>query len=148
MSIEDLKADLEQNLKEAKALASSMGTTSLDLAKHMVQTMWPFLENVVGELEDLDAGVSDLYHGAEDILQPETGKLFATVIAGAAGLIGELEKRLVLPVDDPYAVAIREWRTLAAEAGTALTEIVVPELEDTDEDDDDEDEDDDETEEG
>jgi len=142
VSIEDLKADLAANLEQA-SLLSPMSTVG-DIANHLKNTFWPFVENVVTEMEDIDEGLSDIYHGAEDILQPETGKLFATVIAGAAGLIGELEKRLVQPVDAKFSAAIKEWRRLAEESGQVLTEIVVIQAEGEDDDDDDEDDDGDE----
>ncbi len=142
MSIDDLKADLSTNMAQAKMLGP-MSTVG-DIANHINNVLWPFVENAVNEIEDIDEITSDLYHGAEDILQPETGALFATVIAGGAGLVSELEKRLVQPADAKLLAAIREWKRLAAEAGTVLSEIVVVAAEgDDDEEDDDDDEDDD-----
>lgn len=139
MSIEDLKADLAANLKEAHTLGSGLAT-AVDIANHLKNFLWPFIENVVSELEDLDEGLGDLYHGAEDILQPETGALFATVVAGATGLIGELEKRLT-PADAKILAGIKEWRRLAKETEAVLQEIVVTPAEGEDEEEDDEDDD-------
>ncbi len=141
MSIEDLRADLATNLQQAKGL-NAMSTLG-DVTGHLNNTLWPFLENLVTELADVDEGLGDLYHGAEDILQPETGELFATVIAGASGLVGELEKRLVLPADAKLFVAIKEWRRLAAESGQVLQEIVVQAADGNDEDDEEEDDEED-----
>lgn len=135
MSIEDLKADLADNMAEAKALGTSITTSVQDIVKHLNNSFWPFVENVVTEMEDLDEGLSDLYHGAEDILQPDTAKLFAGVITGGAILVTELERRLTA-ADGKLKEAIAEWRELADQAGAALEEIVVPEAEGDDEDED------------
>ncbi len=150
MSIEDLKADLETNMAQAKVL-NAMSTIG-DIAAHINNTMWPFLENVVAEQGEQAEDLLDMYHGSEDLLQPETGALFTAVILGAAGLIGELEKRLVQPTDAKLVGAIAEWRRLSEEAGHVLQEIVVIPEEDGEEadeegDEDEEDDEDDETEE-
>lgn len=140
MSIEDLKADLATNMLQAKSL-SAMSTVG-DIVNHFNLTMWPFFENVLSELDQIEGSVSDLYHEAEDILQPETGALFSAVILGGGGLIIELEKRLT-PADAQLAAGIKEWKRLAAEATQVLSEIIIP-LDDQEEEVDDEDEEDEE----
>lgn len=150
MSLEDLKADLATNMKEASVMSAGVMANPADLLRHLQNTLWPFLENLVGELEEIDDTVDDMYHSAEDILQPETAQLFATVIAGGMALVNELEKRLTMPADAQIIAGIREWRRLAGESAQTIAEItVMPQADanqgdDQDDDDDDDDEDDDE----
>lgn len=141
MSIEDLKADLASNMKACRELiARGILLTPSDLAKHQLD-QWAFLENVVNDVEEMDGTLSDLYHNAEDILQPETAALFAAVATGGLGLVGELEKRLT-PADGKIRAAIAEFKKLAIEATDILREITIPEDDEDDEEDEDEEDDD------
>jgi hypothetical protein len=144
VSLEDLEADLTTNLAAAAQLLGPLVTAS-DIAKHLNETMWPFVVNVVTELKEVDETVADLYHGAEDILQPETAKVFAAVIAVASGLIlGELKRRLDpnKPSEAKLLAAIKEWARLAHEAGETLEEITVVPAEGGEDEEDEDDEDD------
>jgi hypothetical protein len=144
VSIEDLKADLASNMTACRALiARGVLLTPVDLAKHQLD-QWAFLENVVTDFEELDGTVSDLYHNAEDILQPETAAVFAAVAAGGLGLVGELEKRLT-PADGKIRAAIAEFKKLAIEATDILREITIPDDDDDEEDEEEDEEDDDAT---
>lgn len=130
MSIEDLESDLDANVAQLQSL-SSMSTVG-DVVDHLKKTLWPFLENVVKvELKEMDGSISDVVNNAEDILQPETGRLFSTVVLGGIGLVGELEKRLTKSAEDTKILSgIREWQKYAQEATEVLSEIVLPEEED------------------
>lgn len=164
MSLEDLQADLESNLAAIHQLAAAGAlTTAPEVVDHLAKFLWPFMQNVVNEMAEIDAEVANAVYNADDHLQPETAEQLAAVIVIATGLIGkELQKRLdpKKPADAQVLVAIRDWAKLAKEAGEIIEEITVepPEGEDDpdqveaempdsedDEDDDDDDEDDDET---
>lgn len=142
MSIEDLKADLESNMAACKALISPL-TTPSELAAHLHNCLYPFISNVVNEIEEVDSAVETLFNESDDVLQPETAAVFAAVIAGGQVLVKELSGRLT-PADDKLKQAIAEWLQLAAVAGSTLEDITLdPSDPDPDDDDDDEDDDDD-----
>lgn len=138
MPIDTLRDDLKANmmaLKDLNALSSNE-----DIIKHLKNVLWPYMESMVDQIEDVDGCVEDLLNHAEDILQPETGALFLAVITGAVSLANELKARLT-PADTKLAAAIAELEKNANEATAVLTEITIP-VEDDEEDDEDEDGDD------
>ena len=128
MSIQDLRSDLTANLASAARL-SAFSTTE-EVVAHLKNTLWPFLENVVGEISDQEDVLDELYHQSEDVLQPETGKLLLSVIAGAVLLADDLERRAA--GDAKTLAAINEWRALAQKAATTIEEISIPEDEEDD----------------
>jgi hypothetical protein len=107
-----------------------------DVTNHLKNTLWPFLQNVCGELTEMDAAIAAMYEQSEDILQLETGKLLASVIIGARTLIEDFKK--LIPADDTRHKAIREWEAKATEAIEDIEEITIAEGE-TEDDEDDED---------
>jgi hypothetical protein len=143
VSIENVQADLAANLEEVKNLSalSSVG----DIVNHLKNTLWPFTENVVRELAEMDESLRDMYEGSEDTLQYESGKQLAAVVAGAMSLVADLERRAA---SEPQVLAaIKEWKSAAKGAIELLEEITLPEdeideVDDEDEVDDDDDEDD------
>jgi hypothetical protein len=139
MSIETLQEDLKANVAAARDL--TVLSSIDDIAKHLKNTLWPFMESMVEQIEDLDGCVEDLLNHTEDILQPETGAQFLVTINGGLGLMGELKKRLG-PGDDPKILAaIAEFEKNANDMIGTLTEITIP-VEDDEDPDADEDEDD------
>jgi len=160
VSLDELQSDFAANSAQIKALDPTTSTTS-DLVKLIKFTLWPFVQNMVMEMSEIDDAMQDVIDNAEDILQEETAGLFAGVMLGAAALIAELEKRLTLPADAKLVKSIRDWKAALVEANTVLAEITIetPEPpkdegrppdegdeddEDGDEDDDDHEDDDDE----
>lgn len=139
MSSEDLQSDLASNMEAVKNLTALSNIS--DVVDHLKQTLWPMLEAMVNEHADLDAALADLYHNAEDILQYETGKLFAAVVVGAEFMMTELANRA--GNDARLLKAIKELREKCKEAKEIIEEITLPEDPDGDEDDEDEDEEDD-----
>lgn len=137
MSIESLRADLVANVSQLANL-SALSTTE-DVVNHLKFTLWPFLENVTTEMAELDEVAAELYNQSEDILQPESAKLFAAAIGGAMMLIGKLEKYAA--GDAQLTAAINEWKPVAKKAGELIDEIAIPEEEEEDEEDDDDDDD-------
>lgn len=126
MSLEDLQADLAANMAEAKNLSalSSIG----DIANHLNNTLWPFVQNVVAEQAEMDTALRDMYENSEDILQYETGKQLATTIGGAMTLVNELEARA--GGDARLLAAIKEWRAHAKESSELLEDITLPDADD------------------
>lgn len=143
MSIETLKQDLRENMAQ---LATLNGLTSNeDLIKHLRETLWPTLESIVDELEEVDECVADLVSGAEDILQPETAQVFAAVIASAAVVAAALKVRIDPQADAKLMHLVTELEANLKNANEIMQEIVIDDGSDLDEegDDGDEEEDDD-----
>lgn len=146
MSIETLQEDLKANMSAAREMNAISSVD--DVVKHLKNTLWPFMESMVEQMEDLDGCVEDLLNHAEDILQPETGAQFLATINGGLGLMGELKKRLG-PGDDPnITAAIAEFEKNANEMIGTLTEITIPVDDEGDDEDGDGDDDDDDDEGG
>jgi len=132
VSVETLQEDLKANLAGLRDLNALSSVD--DVVKHLKNSLWPFLESAVEQMEDLDGCIEDLLNNHEDILQPETGELFTTVVTSALILIGELKKRLG-PGDDPrIAASIAEFERNANQMIGTLQEITIPEIDDDDED--------------
>jgi hypothetical protein len=127
VSLEDLQADLEANIEAAAALSGPLVTVG-DLAKHIQSTLWPFQQNVLAELEEMDGALADMLANAEDILQPETAAEFAAVLAIATGLIVNKLKPRLNPAnadDKKILSAITQWVDMAAQMGETIEEITV-----------------------
>ena len=135
MSVETLQEDYKANVASLKDL-NAMSSVD-DIINHLKNTLWPFQESVLEQLEDLDGCVEDLLNNAEDILQPETGAKFLAVATGGLMLVNELKRRLQ-PADDPkLSAAIAEFETNANEMVATLNDITIPVLDDDEEDDED-----------
>lgn len=135
MSMEQLKADLKESLASVKTLDPAT-TTPADLVRFVKNTLWPTIEAIVEETDEMDASIgelSDMMDGVADVLNHETGTVFAGIIAGGLTLVGELDKLAIPP---PLKLAIGEFRTLCKQGAEILDEIVLPESDDDDEDDD------------
>lgn len=143
MSTEQLKADLKESLATVKAMDPTT-TTAADLVRHLKDTLWPTIEAVIDEIEDIDGSVEELadtLDGESEYLSEATGAVFAGIIAAGLAIAGEAEK-LALP--DPLKQAIGEFRQLCRQGAEKLNEIVIPDPDDVDEGDEDDDADDDE----
>jgi hypothetical protein len=140
VSSESLAADISACLASAKSL-SALSSMS-DVVDHLKSTLWPMLEAIVNEHVELDAVVGDLYEHSEDILQMETAKVFAAVIASGLVLAEELRTRV--GNDKRLLAAIGEFKAKANEAREILEEITIPDDPEDDTEEDDEDGDDDE----
>ena len=138
MSIEDLQADLKANIVEARGL-SALSTIG-DVANHLNNTLWPFLENVVREQAEMDDALSEMYEQQEDLLDYQTGKELAATIGGAMNLIGHLEQLATAAGDKQTLAAIAEWKIKANESIQLLEDITRPEIQDDEDDVEDDDE--------
>lgn len=142
MALDDLQRDLKLNTEEAKSLlAQHQGDPLLG---HIVNTLWPFQEAVLEELNEMADALDAAVQQSDDLLHGETAGVFAAVILGATRMADELDKRL-LPSETEFRADLVKIRTLLTEASVILEEITVPDDED-DEEDDDDDDDNDETE--
>ncbi len=130
-SIEQLSADLAANLEEV-ALMGPL-TSAQDVVNHLKNTLWPFMQNVVQNLAEVDEIAGDMYEGAEDTLQPETAGIFSALVLGTRELCNELEK---LTTDPKIVAGIKKIRIIAQKAEETLEEITI----EVDEEEDDEDE--------
>lgn len=132
---DNLRADLSGCMAEAKALAANPEATIADVLKHLNDTFWPMVSNVVDEVCDIDESVSAMYEQAEDTLQPDTSAQLQGVIAGAQILVAELKTRV--GNDARLLAAIKEWNAKAVEALEDIQEITVTPDPDEEEEDDD-----------
>ena len=124
MSIDDLRNDLDRNIETLEATTfAGFG----DIKDFFKQTMFPLLENVVSELEELDSDISDLVEKSEDVLQPETAGIFAAVITQARKIADALEKRIP-PSDANFAkwrASLGAFRQICVKAEEVLIAITV-----------------------
>lgn len=132
MSIEELQTDLKANMEEARALVLDPDTSPTTVSSHLLNTLWPFLENVVAELSEQDDVVTDLIERNGDMLQPETAGIFAAIILGARGLAQAEIKRA-----GSTTAEMATFVALLDEGEQQLSEITI----DVDDEDEEEDED-------
>lgn len=137
MTVETLQEDLKANVASLKDLTALSSVD--DIVNHLKNTLWPFQESVLEQLEDLDGCVEDLLNNAEDILQPETGAKFLAVASGGLTLVAELKKRLQ-PGDEKLSAVIAEFEANANEMVGILNEITIPVIDGDEEGDEDDDE--------
>lgn len=136
ITAEDLKGDVARCATE---LADKQFFSSEDVKKYMQDTIFPLLENTCEVIDGHDEDIESLMRmveGQEDILQPETGAIFALAIKLGMDISAELVKRL-----RPQNEGDQKWKRRLAQASLAfkaaeakLLEIVVqPEEVDDDE---------------
>lgn len=130
MSLDELRKDLTANVAEASKLTSVEG-----IRNHLVNTMWPFQEAVLNELEEIDDAVAEMVDQTEDYLQPETAAIFASLVESSVGLAQELRAKTT---DDITLKRIAEHEKLCQLAMTTLGEITMVAPADGDDDDGDE----------
>lgn len=87
MSLAELRADLARNARETQAIIEPATRT------HLEQTLWPFLEALIDQIEEIDDAVAELVDQQEDYLQPQTAAVFAAVIQASLELASELKAR-------------------------------------------------------
>lgn len=141
MSIETLKADAKAVGDQLDAMNSAL-TTAPELCDFLKNNLIPLQQSIVAEMAEMDDTVRDVYEGADDILQPETGELLAAVVVGAMGIITQLKAKLDKAniADRKALAAIKEWEEIAKEAAATIEEITIPDDGDEDEDGEDEEE--------
>lgn len=148
MSIETLQEDLKANIAHVQSQLGPL-TSASELVAHLQNTLWPFLESLVEDMEQIDGCVDELYHQSEDILQPETGAVFQAMITGGLVIAQELKKRLAANTEDlKLRKAVGEFEALANQCTGILQEITIPEDDEEDAEDSDEDDEDADDEEG
>jgi len=123
MSMEELKADLRRNLTDAAKLEGFSA-----VGKHLVNTLWPFLEALVENVEEIDDAVAELVSQQEDYLQPET----AGVILALVEVAGAMAGRLAGAEDDETKQLLALHAHLSQEVTSLLEQIT---LDGSDEDD-------------
>lgn len=139
MSIEQLRKDM----KESSEALTRLGAPGFpppaieDVVAFLRHTMWPTIEAAVDEVAQIDECVEDLLNASEDILQPETARLFAALVVAGRAMATELTKRLG-PGDAETKKLVSGFLELATSAEAAIVEITVPEDDEEDEDDGDE----------
>lgn len=120
--MEELKSDLAANLAEAQRLIATGGSTGA----HLAQTLWPFLEALVENIEEIDDAVAELVGQQEDYLQPETAAVFAAVIQSSLDLAQELRARAL--EDATIAGKIAQHDALCEQAIAVLADVtLIPE---------------------
>ena len=146
MSLEQLQADFKANSDVIKKLDNLTSTT--DLVNLIKFTLWPFQENVLKEMAEMDEAVQGVVDGLDDVLCEETAGVIAAPIIAAKAIIARFKAALPATATDEL-LAIKRWERMAKDAEEAISEIVVMDEEEDepagegedDDDDDDEDED-------
>jgi hypothetical protein len=124
MSIEQLKEDLKAVVG---ALPSGPLTTAAEMAAYMKNNLLPFVEAVVGELEEMDGNIEDLVMQAQDVLHEENAEVFAGIITSGIILAKELEELAAKTGDSKrLQPLINEWRELASQGSELLEDITIP----------------------
>jgi len=127
VSLEDLREDLKRNLAEARACKSWE-----EVQSHLVNTLWPFLEGQLDDLDEMDDALQELVDEQEDYVQPETAAVFAAVIQLGLQLGAELKKRH--PTDANVTAAVDQYEAICAQAADLLGQITIVPNEDEDDD--------------
>ncbi len=140
MSLETLKADLKANIAEAKKL-SGMSTIQ-EVVDHLNTVLWPTMEALVDEVDEIDSCVEDVVHGAPELLHPESGAVFAAVVTGAVTVSQALKARITKEAEPALYKVIEELERNCRNANKILDEIVLEESEEDDDEYEDDDEDD------
>lgn len=124
MSIEQLKEDVVRNIDDFDK--TTFGSLD-DVKTFLKTTMFPLMENMVDEIEQIDSDVADMIEQSEDVLQPETAGIFAAVITQCMGLITALERRLKKDDvnDQKWAKRLPGIRNICTVAQNTLLEITV-----------------------
>lgn len=138
MTMEALQADLTEIVKAAAALNPGLTTTG-ELVTFLKQNLVPFIESHVAESSEMDECIADIIDHAEDILQPESARIFGSVILGGLALAKKLEEVATASgtLDANIAKGIAEYKKLAAAAQQLLEEVAMPDDPDDEEDDED-----------
>ena len=117
MSLAELRADLARNVREAQGVAEPATRT------HLEQTLWPFLEALIDQIEEIDDAVAELVDQQEDYLQPQTAAVFAAVVQAGLELAAELKARA--GADPGIAQKIADHDQLCQAAIGVLGEITM-----------------------
>ena len=127
MSLDELRADLARNMGDAQRVIDPAARA------HLEQTLWPFLDALLDQVEEIDDAVAELVDQQEDYLQPQTAAVFAAVIQASLELAAELKARA--GADPGIARKISDHDQLCQAAIGVLGEItmVIPADEDEDE---------------
>lgn len=145
MSMETLREDLKAITPVVAALHPDLATTA-EVVKALKE-VWAFVESHVDETEEIDEVVADIVSDAEDILHPDTAKVFAAIIAGGAVMAAAIEANVSRDTNPQLFKAVEEFTANCKKGKDLLEEIVIDTGDDDDDDDEeDEDEDDDEDE--
>lgn len=123
MSIETLKQDLRDNV----AHLNSIDPTAPALMGHLQNSLWPFLESLCEELDEMDESLEDVVHQSADVLHTDTAEVFAAIIAGGAVVAAELRKRV--GNDAKLLAVIKEFNENLAQGREILAEITLPDAE-------------------
>lgn len=136
MSLDELRADMSRNAKEAAKL-----TTVAEIRAHLINTLWPFQEALIDVVEEIDDAVAEMVDKTEDYLQAETAGVFAAIVQSSLQMSAELRKRS--NGDELLVKRIDAHDQLCAQAIELLGEITMIDADDDDDDGgaDDEDED-------
>jgi hypothetical protein len=124
--METLKSDFTEVETAAERLRTA--TSFADVAAFVNDMLVPFMKNHLDESVGMDDAICDLVENAEDILQPETAKVFVAAISGAKVIADELRGRLTgSEGDQKLKLVIDEFDSNAKEAMGILEEITLPE---------------------
>ncbi len=122
MTIATLQSDMKRCLAELPAAGLPEA-----VVLYFQKTVFPLIEAVVDEVNEVDQTVLDLVEQSEDILQPETAGIFLILIQHFQSTIKELVTRLdkKSPVDKKIAVDLTKYVAMCKNARQLIADIVV-----------------------
>lgn len=95
MSLDTLREDLDRNIAQLPtSITSEAGNAAANECLDLIRTMWAYQEALFDELGEMDDEIVALIEKSDDVLQPATAALFATIIVGCRGAIRVLAGRL------------------------------------------------------
>lgn len=146
----ELRKDLARNQEEVRALRQR-GAPSSEIAQHLAETVWPFLEAMLENVGEIDDAVDDLIQESDDLLQADTAAKISAPLILAGEFAKELEKRLqpagANAADDGLRVKLKQFQSMFLDATNLIAEITIFD-EDPNDDEEGDDEDDSDDEEG
>jgi hypothetical protein len=145
-----LKSDLGRNMK---ALAAKIegGRITGDVAGHLRDTLWPFLEAVVDEVvqlreehDEMGEAVDSLIEGGDDQLHEDTATKILTCVGAGIGIAEKFKERLDPnnPDDAELLSNIAAYHMVAQEVAALVDDITIRDGDADDGDDDESDGDD------
>lgn len=139
MTMEALQEDA--SLIAAKVKTLNPSTTSGELVRLIKGDIWPFIESLVGEVDEIDTVMAEVTNDEADIIQPETAQQFAVVIAGGLGMVAKVRELSLKDasgniLDAELANVLATYEAACAQATATLSEITAnPDDPDSDEED-------------
>jgi hypothetical protein len=125
MAMDALKDDMKSVAAKIRTLNPQ--TSTGELVKLLKGEVWPFIESVASELEEIDISVAEIVEGQDECLQPESAQLFAGIIAGGVGMAAKVRELATKNggMDEALTKAVDDFEALCKEGAALVDELTV-----------------------